>query len=106
MDGIEACYHFAGFLGLEPRGKTLRTLWRLATGRSAHRRVEMVEQAMLVWSMGDMDIARYVLFGEVFKTDVGGQVKLSPDLEAKVEAEVERIQKENDELPKPGMALA
>ncbi len=108
MDGVEACWHFAGILGFEPQRKTLRTLWRLATGRSTQRRIEMVEQAMLVLSLGDMDIERYILFGEIFTDVGGGELKLSPKLEAKVQEEVERIKKEkaNKKLPKPRMPVA
>lgn len=100
MDSIEAGYHFAGIVGISPRKLTLNQLWRMANGAVKQRRREVLELATLVWSLGSVDYEAYLHFGELVETGSGGPVQLTPELHAKVEAEVERIRKENPGLPK------
>lgn len=100
MDGIEAAYHFAGVLGMSPAGQTLRSLWRMACGRLKQKRNETVELAVMVWAMGDYDIESYLAFGSLDETGRGKPVKLEPELEARVDAEVEKIRRESEGLPK------
>jgi hypothetical protein len=99
MDGIEAGYHFAGVVGISPRKHTLSQLWRLANGAIKQRRREVLELASLVWSLGSIDWESYIHFGEMVETGSGGPVQLTPELSAKVEAEIERIRNENPGLP-------
>lgn len=99
MDGIEAGYHFAGVLGISPRKWTLNQLWRMANGAIKNRRRELLELASLVWSLGSIDYENYLHYGQMTETGSGGPVQLTPELHARVEAEVERIRKENPQLP-------
>ena len=99
MDGIEAAYHFAGVLGMSPTGHTLRQLWRMTCGRLKQKRNEIVELAVMVWAMGDYDIESYLAFGSLDETGRGKALKLDPELQSKVDAEVERIRRENPGLP-------
>lgn len=102
MDAIESSFHFAGVTGIEPRGKTLNVLWQMAEGRVKNRRRESLELAALVWSLGDIDWGDYLKFGEMSPTGKGGPVKLEPAMQAKLDAEIERIRRDNPSLPKVG----
>jgi hypothetical protein len=99
MDGIEAGYHFAGVVGISPRKWTLNQLWRMAEGAIKNRRREVLELASLVWSLGSIDWEAYLHFGQMLETGSGGPVQLTPEQHAKIEAEVERIRRENPHLP-------
>lgn len=102
MDAIEAGLHFAGMVGLEPRGKTLNLLWRLAEGRAKSQRKQSLELAALVWSVADIDWEEYLLHGEMSETGRGGPVQLDPELQARVDQEAERLRRENPSLPTAG----
>lgn len=99
MDGIEAGYHFAGVVGVSPRKHTLNQLWRMASGAIKQRRRECLELAQLVWSLGEIDFEDYLHYGHMSETGSGGPVQLTPEMHAKVEAEIERIRKANPGLP-------
>jgi hypothetical protein len=99
MDGVEAGYHFAGVVGISPRRMTLRQLWMMAEGAIRNRRREVLELASLVWSLGSIDWESYLHFGHMTETGSGGPVQLTPEMHARVEAEVERIRRENPGLP-------
>ncbi len=99
MGGIEAAYSFAGVVGIKPHGMTLDQLWRMACGRIRQRRFEMVEQAMLVWIADDIDLEIYQLFGVMEATGKGGPVQVKPELQAKIDAEIERQRREDPTLP-------
>ena len=103
MDAVDACYYYAGVIGLPPEKRTLRQLWRMAIGRIKQRRFELYEQAILVWSAGDIDAEQYLHFGKLFATGKCGPVKMSPKLAAAVEAEADRIRNENPNLPNVSM---
>lgn len=100
MDGIEAGYHFAGVVGISPKKLTLYQLWRMANGVTKQRRRECLELASLVWSLGSIDYESYLHYGEMVETGSGGPVQLTPEIQAKVDAEVARIRQENPGLPK------
>jgi len=99
LNGVEACYYYAGVIGINAAGITLRRLWMMACGRIRQQRIAMTEQAYLVWAMGDIDIESYTFFGQLTLTGVGGQMQVSPDMQAKIDAEVEKTRRENPELP-------
>lgn len=100
MDAIEAGFHFAGICGIEPRKKTLNVLWRMAEGRVKNRRREQLELAALVWGVGELDWESYLQFGEMTETGRGGPVQLEPEVQAKVDEEIERQRREDPGLPK------
>ena len=100
MSAVEACFQFAGVVGIEPRGKTLNVLWQMAEGKVKNRRREQLELATLVWGIGEIDWEEYLLYGEMTETGSGGPVQLDPELQAQVEAESERLRNENPGLPK------
>jgi hypothetical protein len=102
MNGIEAGYHFAGAVGVGPRGYTLRQLWMMAEGAAKMARRKTLELATLVWSLGDVDVEDFLHFGHMNTTGKGGPVQLTPDLHARIEAEVARIRRENPGLPQAG----
>lgn len=102
MDGIEAGYHYAGVVGISPRKWTLNQLWRMAEGAIKNRRREVLELASLVWSLGSIDHESYLRYGQFSETGCGGPVQLTPELRAKIEAEVEKIRRENPGLPQAG----
>lgn len=100
MDGVEACYYFAGVCGVLPRSLSLRKLMMMANGPIKQRRIETVNLAALVWSLGSVDVEKYIHFGFIEDTGAGGPVRLSDELQAKVDAEVERRRQTEPDLPK------
>jgi hypothetical protein len=99
MDAIEAGYEFAGILGISPRGLTLRQLWRMAHGAQKDSRRENLELANLVWGLAEIDWEDYLLYGRMGSTGKGGPVQVKPDVQEKIDAEIERIRRENPNLP-------
>jgi len=99
MGAIEAGYHFAGICSVSPKGYTLRQLWMMANGKQTAQRNANVDVAYLVWAMSEVDIEAYLLFGEMSETGRGGPVDLTPELQHRLEQEVERIRAENPGLP-------
>lgn len=71
----------------------------MEVGYYRQRRLEMYEQAQLVWQP-KLDIGAYLFLTGVPVTQGKGKVKLPPKLDAAVDKEVERIRKEHPELPK------
>ena len=100
MDGVEAGFHFAGIVGIRPAGQTLKRLWMMANGRVSQRRRELLELANLVWGLDSVDHEAYLLYGEFAETGKGKAVQVRPDLQEKIDAEIERIRRENPGLPK------
>jgi hypothetical protein len=100
MDGIDAAYEFAGVVGIKPHGLTLRQLWRMASGAMKQRRLEALHIVCLAFN-GSLDTQKFLEFGTVEESNVGKPLVLSPELEAKVQEEIERIRRENPDLPKP-----
>lgn len=99
MDGVDACYHFAGIVGVHPRALTLRRLWQMTEGRNRQQRSDMLEQASLVWAGGDVDLELYLFCGLWIDSNVGRPMKYSPEMEARIEQEVAKIRSENPDLP-------
>jgi hypothetical protein len=99
MDAIEAGFHFAGICGVSPRKWTLKQLWMMANGKISVGRRENLELANLVWGLSEIDWECYLLYGEMSPSGKGGPVQLKPELQAKIDEEVQRIRKENPDLP-------
>ncbi len=100
MSGTDACYYFAGLVGVRPKGLTLKQLAAMANGRIKQRRIDAVQLAGLVWGMSGIDIERFIHFGIIEETGAGGPVQLSPEMAAQVAAEVERLRSSDPTLPK------
>ncbi len=100
MDAIEAGYHFAGVVGISPRKLTLRQLWMMAEGKNKAQRQNNLELSSLVWGLSEIDWEDYLHYGHMTQTGAGGPVQVKPELQAKIEEEVERIRRENPGLPK------
>lgn len=98
MDGIEAAYEFAGIVGIRPHGMTLRQLWRMACGKMRQARIESLQLICLAFNK-ELDTHKFLETGQMVESDIGKPLKLSPELEEKVQQEVERIRRENPELP-------
>lgn len=101
LDGVDACWHFAGIIGIRPERLTLRRLWQMVEGRARQQRAEMVELASLVWGAGDIDLELYILRGQWSETGRGGPPILDPELQAKVDARIEEMRAADPSLPKP-----
>lgn len=99
MDAIEAGYHFAGIVGVSPKKMTLRQLWMMVEGKQKARRQNNLELSSLVWGLSSIDWEDYLHYGHMTETGTGGQVQLKPELQAKIDEEVERIRRENPGLP-------
>jgi hypothetical protein len=99
MNGIEAGYHFAGICGVSPKGWTLRQLWMMANGKVSAGRRQNLELANLVWGLSEIDWEVYLLYGEMAESGKGGPVQVKPELQEKIDAEIERIRRENPGLP-------
>jgi hypothetical protein len=98
MDGIDAAYEYAGIVGIKPHGMTLRQLWRMACGAMKQKRIESLQLICLAFN-DSMDTQKFLDFGLVVESNVGKPLVLSPELEAKVQAEIDRIRRENPNLP-------
>lgn len=99
MDAIEAGYEYAGIVGISPRGLTLDQLWRMASGTQKNRRRENLELANLVWGLAEIDWQDYLLYGRMNASGLGGPVQVKPEVQERIDAEVERIRRENPNLP-------
>jgi hypothetical protein len=75
----------------------------MANGYQRQRRAEMVDQAILVWGLGDINQFDYVMFGKHTESRKGKPLKLDDELELKVQAEMERLREANPNLPKVTM---
>lgn len=71
----------------------------MGNGLAKQRRVESLHLIALAFN-GDLDIAKFLQTGQLAETCVGKPLELDPELEAKVQAEVDRIRRENPNLPK------
>jgi hypothetical protein len=99
LEGIDAAYEFAGIVGVDPRGLTLRQLWRMASGIARQRRIETMHLICVAFN-DSLDIRRFLQTGQIEESSVGKPLKLSDELEEQVQAEIERIRRENPNLPK------
>lgn len=77
---------------------TLRQLWRMANGRMKQQRMESLQLVCLAFN-NDLDSTRFLETGQMAETTVGKPIRLRPELEEQVQAEVARIRKENPHLP-------
>lgn len=98
LDGVEAAYEFAGMIGIRPHGLTLRQLWRMANGRAKQNRLESLQLVCLAFNEG-LDAKRFLEQGIIEESCVGKPLELSPEMEAQVQIEIERIRRENPDLP-------
>jgi hypothetical protein len=99
IDGIDAAYEYAGIVGINPKGLTLRQLWRMANGVAKQRRIESLQLVHIAFN-DSLDIPKFLRTGVVDETVVGKPLVLSDELEEQVQAEIERIRRENPNLPK------
>ena len=95
---MDAAYEFAGIIGIRPHGMTLRQLWRMANGRAKQTRLESLQLICLAFNDG-LDTKRFLETGAVTESCVGKPIELTPEEEAAVQAEIEKIRRENPELP-------
>lgn len=100
MDAVDASYHYAGIVGVQPHGMTFRQLWKMAVGRIQNRRVELFEQARLVWGLGDVDLRQYLCYGTWESTGAGGPSRVPPEIQAQVDIEIAKTYEANPELRK------
>jgi hypothetical protein len=100
MDAIEAGYHFAGICVVHPKGWTLRQLWMMANGKISSGRRQNLELANLVWGLSEIDWEAYLIYGEMSGTGRGGPVQVKPEVQARIDEEIERLKAENPGLPK------
>lgn len=77
---------------------TLRQLWKMANGKAKQKRLESVHLICLAFNDG-MDTQRFLETGIVAQSNVGKPLELTPEQEAEVAAEVERIRAANPDLP-------
>ena len=98
LDGIDAAYEFAGIVGVHPGGLTLRQLWRMANGCTKQRRIETMQLVCVAFN-DSLDIRRFLQTGVIEESCVGKPLVLSPENEAKVQVEIDRIRRENPNLP-------
>ena len=98
MGAVEACYSLAGQVGIHPRGLTFRQLWMMADGRARCRRIELLEQAVLVWALNEHDAIAYTEWGKMESSNIGKPVEYSPEMEAQIREEIAR-QAAAGELP-------
>lgn len=98
MAAVEACYSLAGQIGIHPRGLTFRQLWMMADGRARCRRIEVLEQAVLVWALNEYDPIGYTEWGKMESNNVGKPVEYSPEMETAIRQEIAR-QAAAGELP-------
>jgi hypothetical protein len=99
LDGIDAAYEFAGVVGLNPKGLTLRQLWRMQNGLARQRRIETMQLVCVAFN-DSLDVSRFLQTGTIEESDVGKPLRLSDELEAQVQIEIEKIRRENPELPR------
>ena len=100
MDGVDAAFEFAGIVGVNPRGLTLRQLWRMAIGAMKQKRLDALHIVCLAFN-SSLDTRKFLEFGIVEESQIGKPFVLRPDLEAKAQEEIEKIRRENPNLPKP-----
>jgi len=70
----------------------------MADGKAKQKRIESLHLICLAFNDG-LDVPLFLRTGRVTESCVGKPVVLSPELEAKVQDEIERIRRENPELP-------
>lgn len=85
-------------IGIRPHGLTLRELWRMANGKAKQKRIEALQLVMLAFNDG-LDASKFIQTGHLFESCVGKPVQLTPEQEHAVQEEIERIRRENPDLP-------
>jgi hypothetical protein len=71
----------------------------MQNGQARQRRVEILQTAMIQYGE-PINVHKFLATGEMTESKVGKPLELSPDLEAKVQEEIQRIRSENPNLPK------
>jgi len=98
LDAVDCCYAFAGAVGADVRRFTLRQLCKMADGRMRASRLESLQLAQLVWSIGDIDLPKFLLYGD-FAKEEENDLDLSPELQERIRLEIQRIRKDNPNIP-------
>lgn len=70
----------------------------MANGKAKQTRLEALHLICLAFN-DKMDRQKFLETGRVTESCAGKPIELSPEMEAAVQVEVERIRKENPELP-------
>jgi hypothetical protein len=99
MDAIEACYFFAGVTGHDPDRYSLRELWTMSNGYSSQRRIEMLQFSSVVFGTEHLDLERFIRYGIVGESGKGGPVQVSPGVQERIEAEIEKIRAQSTSVP-------
>ncbi len=70
----------------------------MVNGRAKQQRIESLQLVCLAFN-DTMDTQRFLDTGIITESCVGKPLELSPEMEAKVQEEIERIRAENPQLP-------
>jgi hypothetical protein len=70
----------------------------MACGKAKQKRIESLQLVCLAFN-DSLDTQKFLETGQMAESCVGKPLELPPELEAKVQAEIERIRRENPELP-------
>ena len=70
----------------------------MANGRAKQTRIEALNLIVLAFHDG-LDTRRFLETGMIAESNVGKPIQLTPEEEAAVQAEIDRIRKENPDLP-------
>jgi hypothetical protein len=70
----------------------------MANGLARQRRIEILQLAYVAFNES-LDTMKFLQTGAMEETSIGKPLKLSDELEEQVQAEIERIRRENPNLP-------
>ena len=70
----------------------------MANGRAKQARRESLDLVRIAFN-GSLDVLRFLETGSVVESCVGKPLELSPEMESAVQDEIEKIRRENPELP-------
>lgn len=68
-------------------------------GLARQQRIAILQSIMLEYG-NRIDTNKFLQTGELTESNIGKPLELSPDLEAKVQEEIDKIRRENSSLPK------
>lgn len=71
----------------------------MANGVAKQRRIETMHLIHVAFN-DSLDVPRFLQTGQIEESSIGKPLKLSDELEEQVQAEIDRIRRENPNLPK------